>query len=121
MRETIGFDDVLNVDTVVAILLDFYRTKDWFYSFRWVPARAFKKKLASQHGYTFQEEYIYLTHRKLMPENYVSENGALNPTLYRQKYSELLNLAPKSKELQTSGKYHRNKERMKERRNKFDF
>ena len=121
MRETIGFDDCLNVDTVVAILLDFYRTKDWFYSFRWVPARAFKNKLAHQHGYTFQEEYTYLTHRKLFPDNFVSENGFMNPKLYRQKYSELLALTPKSKELQTSGKYHRNHQRVSDRKKSFKF
>ena len=102
------FSDSLNLDAIVAIMLDFQRTQDWFYAFRWIPPRNFKNVLRSPGGFTFMQEYVYLTRRYLYPEDFESELGALNPQQYRKKYEELLSLAPKDDQLQNPEKY-RNK------------
>ena len=39
MRKVLGFTSSLNIDACVPILNDFRNTKDWFYSFRWIPPR----------------------------------------------------------------------------------
>ena len=79
------------------ILLDFRRTKDWFYSLRWIPPKTLMHVLLQP--YTFKQEYVYLTHRKLYPKTSYF-NLHLNPQEYRAKYAELLSLAPKSDALQ---------------------
>ena len=103
------FSDSLNLDTIVAIMLDYQRTQDWFYAFRWIPPRNFKNVLRSPGGFTFMQEYVYLTRRYLYPEDFESELGALNPQQYRKKYEELLSLAPKDDQLQNPEKYRNKK------------
>ena len=75
-----------------------HRTQDWFYSFRWVPARCFKNIL-KVGTFTHKQEYIYLTHRKLTPNGkdqvqggYETKMGMLNPQQYRKMYSDLVSL-----------------------------
>ena len=39
MRKVLGFTSALNIDACLPILNDFRNTRDWFYSFRWIPPR----------------------------------------------------------------------------------
>ena len=39
MRKVLGFTAALNIDACLPIINDFRNTKDWFYSFRWLPPR----------------------------------------------------------------------------------
>ena len=89
----------------MAIMLDYQKTQDWFYACRWIQPRNFKNVLKNPGGFTLKQEYVYLTHRYLFPEDFESELGALNPQQYRQKYEELLSLAPKDDKLQNPEKY----------------
>ena len=102
MKRFLGISRELNVDHCVAIMSDFKFTNDWFYSFRWVPARLFKNRLKSPHGYTPEMEAVFIAHRALSPMGcYSSERGESNeskshylinmrPREYRRKYKELM-------------------------------
>ena len=104
MKRIIGINRELNIDHCVAIMADFKFTNDWFYSFRWVPARLFKNRLKSPHGYTAEMEAVFMAHKKLSPStpsNYSNENGEVNESLehalinitpneYRRKYKEIM-------------------------------
>ena len=78
------FTHALNIETVVEIMLDYRRTRDWFYAFRWVPSRFFRNLLKAP--YTFKQEYTYLAHHKLQPEGFDDDNAMLNPKQYRMKF-----------------------------------
>ena len=39
MKRVLGYSAALNIDACVPVLNDFRNTKDWFYSFRWIPPR----------------------------------------------------------------------------------
>jgi hypothetical protein len=103
------FAATLNVEHALAVLLDFHRTQDWFYSFRWLPPRFYKSRLKNA-PFTLREEHVFFTHKMLSPDGFDSYNGTLSPKEYRAKYRENMDLAPKGKELQDPSKYA-NKER----------
>ena len=90
---------------MVAIMLDYRRTRDWNFALRWVPPRFFRN--AHLHKpFTFQEEYTYLAHKKLHPNaGFQSDLGMMSTTAYRQEFERILNMAPKSKALQDPAKY----------------
>ena len=85
---------ILNVDHVVAIINDFTHTRDWFYSFRWIPPRFFKNRLKSGN-YTSEMEQIFLAQRALNPS---SQTDLINltPKEYRSRYVEFLRQSDKS-------------------------
>jgi len=91
MRKVLGFTSSLNIDACVPILNDFRNTKDWFYSFRWIPPR-YIRKVVENRGMSKDEFAIVEAMRKLSPvqPNVPSEVAGLNQTAYRQKYLESL-------------------------------
>lgn len=93
MKETIGFNATMNVETVVAVLLDYRRTKDWLYAFRWVQPRFFKN-LMRGNVYTGRQEYIYFAHKELNPKHPLDDNCVLSPAEYRRKFTEILKSCP---------------------------
>ena len=104
-KPVLGFECVLNVETMVAIMLDYNRTRDWNYALRWVPARFLKNNYLKQ-PYTFRQEYAYLTHKKLSPsDGFDSAYGKLCASQYKHEYKKLMSLAPKSNQLQDPAKY----------------
>jgi ribonuclease P protein 1 len=108
MKRTIGIIKELNVDHCVSILADFKFTKDWLYSFRWVPPRCYRNRLKSVTGFTPQMEAVYMAHRELCPSSAsnksVSEEGededqeelnlhrlhTMPPNEYRQRYKTIV-------------------------------
>jgi hypothetical protein len=82
------------VDHVIAILNDFTHTRDWFYSFRWIPPRFFKNRLKSS-DYTSEQEQIFFAQRSLNPNSFPNLFG-LTPKEYRAKYVEIMRQADKS-------------------------
>ena len=105
------FKAQLHFHSILAILLDFRRTQDWFYAMRWVPHQEMVKILRAA-PFTFKQEYAYLAHKKLFPfppisggHGYTTREGQMNPQEYRAKYSELVALAPDSDEKQSPDKY----------------
>ena len=100
MRRTIGVTKELNVDHVVAIMADYKFSKDWFYSFRWIPSRVFRNRLKAPGGYTPRMEAVYKAHKALSPsvvdvEKYGNEVTlhslvTMPPHEYRHKYRELV-------------------------------
>ena len=104
-KPVLGFECVLNVETMVAIMLDYNRTRDWNYALRWVPPRFLKNNYLKK-PYTFREEYAYLTHKKLSPsDGFDSTYGKLGASQYKHEYKKLMSLAPKSNQLQDPAKY----------------
>ena len=93
-------------DKLVAILQEYRWSRDWFYACRWIDPSHFENVLRSG-PFTHKQEYTYLTHRKLCPEIPYDANWALSPAEYREKYAELVSLAPDSKTLMWSDKYHK--------------
>ena len=104
-KPILGFECVLNVETMVAIMLDYRRTRDWNYALRWVPPRFLRSNYLTK-PFTFRQEYTYLTHKKLHPsDGFESPNGMLSPSQYMHEYRKLMSLAPKSNQLQDPMKY----------------
>ena len=116
----ISFTSCLNVEHCVAILDDYARTDDWFYSFRWVPARFFKNRLKSS-PYTLEAEHLFFTHKDLMPEGYETEIGRLGPKEYRARYKANMAKAPKSRQLQDPEKYAFTEQKWKRENRKYGF
>ena len=112
MKRVLGLHRELNVDTCVAIMADFKFTNDWFYSFRWVPARVYKNRLKNPQGATTQMEAVFIAHRDLSPngsfkkreydtDGSFTENEGMNelalhelvnmsPKEYRRRYKEIM-------------------------------
>ena len=100
MKRTLGITKELNVDHCVAILADYKFSKDWFYSFRWIPSRVFRNRLKAPGGYTPRMEAVYKAHKALSPsvvdvEKYGNEVTlhslvTMPPHEYRHKYRELV-------------------------------
>jgi len=91
-KQHIGFRAELNVDHVVAALLDFKETRgDWFYALRWVPSRFLRN---ANHGdrYTPHGEATFMAHSALSPNTH-PELESLTPTEYRKRYGEILSKA----------------------------
>jgi len=89
LRQTIGFGADLNVDHVVAALLDVKATRgDWFYALRWMPARFFKRAMNSEWGGP-QLEAAYWAHSSLSPQNH-PELMHLPPRVYRERYGKVV-------------------------------
>ena len=84
---------------------DYRWTQDWFYACRWIDPVHFENALR-WGPFTHKQEYTYLTHKKLFPESAYSNNWALTPSEYRAKFEEMISLAPESKQLHWSSKYH---------------
>ena len=106
MKRTLGISNELNVDHCVAIMADFKYSKDWFYSFRWVPPRIYRNRLKSQEGFTPRMEAVYLAHKQLHPmtndskiEKYGEESEnelstyktlTMHANEYRERYKEIV-------------------------------
>ena len=120
MKRTIGLANELNVDHVVGIMADFKFSKDWFYSFRWLPARIFRNRLRSAGGFTPRMEAVYLAHRELSPlvhsvakrqkeeddnEPLMSDYKLLrmHANEYRQRYKEIVEESIKNAETDARG------------------
>ena len=109
LKETIGLELDLQPNVVVPILLDYRRHRDWFYALRWIYPALFMRVLINT-AYTYQQEYTYLTHRKLYPSSYETELGLMTPTKYREEYKRYMSYAPKSEIRVQSMKYSKVKE-----------
>ena len=83
-----------NVDHMIAIMNSWAHTKDWFYSFRWIPPRFFKNRLKSMN-YTSEMEQIFIAQKTLSPSSYV-DHLAMTPKEYRTRYVEILKQADNS-------------------------
>ena len=68
MKRTLGITKELNVDHCVAIMADFKYSKDWFYSFRWIPSRVFRNRLKDNSGFTPRMEAVFIAHKTLSPQ-----------------------------------------------------
>jgi hypothetical protein len=78
----------------MAIMNDFTNTRDWFYSFRWIPPRFFKNRLKSGH-YTSEMEQIFIAQKTLNPSSQIHLLN-LPPKEYRSRYVEIMRQADKS-------------------------
>ena len=120
MKRTIGLANELNVDHVVGIMADFKFSKDWFYSFRWLPARIFRNRLKAAGGFTPRMEAVYLAHHELSPlvhsvakrqnvedgnEHIMSDYKMLrmHANEYRQRYKEIVEESIKNAETDARG------------------
>lgn len=113
MKETIGFNASMNVETVVSVLLDYRRTRDWLYAMRWVQPRFFKNQMRNQ-VYTGRQEYIYFAHSQLHPNHMFDNNAMLRPAQYRKQFGDIVKKCPNPNAL-LSGKYEKkisNKDRL---------
>lgn len=72
----------------MAIMADFRATGDWFFSFRWVPARFFRNKILS-YGSSAEREATYIAHSKLSPQNH-PDLQYLRPAEYRRQYRKAM-------------------------------
>ena len=106
MKRIIGVTKELNVDHCLGIMADFKFTKDWLYSFRWVPPRVYRNRLKGIDGFTPQMEAVYIAHKELCPTagNYSNlgegdeDQGELNshrlytmpPNEYRRRYKAIV-------------------------------
>ena len=126
MKRTLGITKELNVDHVVGIMADFKFSKDWLYSFRWVPARSYRNRLKSPGGYTPRMEAVYMAHKELSPtvaSPYKSigtdqnENGeqtelslhnlvTMSSYEYRRRYKAIVEDWIKNAKTDRSGKFH---------------
>ena len=106
MKETIGLDLDLPLYTCALILMDYRKSRDWFYAFRWLYPTYFLRVLAYSKAYTYKQEYTYLTHRKLYPEDINNPLGLMNPQVYRAEYERYMSYAPKSDLEVISSKYN---------------
>jgi len=107
-KAAVGLEARFSIDKLVAILQEYRWSRDWFYACRWIDPAHFENVLRSG-PFTHKQEYTYLTHRKLCPKTPYDANWALNPAEYREKYAELVSLAPDSNKLMWSDKYHHSK------------
>ena len=105
ISEVVVFEARFTLDIYLAILQDYRWSQDWFYACRWIDPQYFQDIL-SRGPFTLKQEYTFLTHKKLFPECPYSDNGVLSPTEYRNKYAELVSLAPNDTKLHWSTKYH---------------
>lgn len=92
IKRIMGLSPTLNVDHAISIMSDFTQTKDWFYSFRWIPARFFKNRLKAD-DYTSEMEQAYRAQNALSPNNRIF----LGPREYRERYAEIMSQADRSK------------------------
>ena len=106
MSETIGLDIDVPLYTCALVLMDYRRSRDWFYAFRWLYPSYFLRVLAYSKTYTYKQEYTYLTHRKLHPEHIQSYLGMMTPQEYRSEYERYMSYAPKSDLEVMSNKYN---------------
>jgi len=94
LKRTLGFTAELNVDTVVAIMADMKAYQDWFYAFRWVPARMFANRLKTDSRH-LEHKLTYRAHKALSPTTSVGEtevvrNRRLNKWQYKDMYSRIM-------------------------------
>jgi len=97
MKRILEIKADLNVETCVAILCDMKAHQDWFYAFRWVPARYFGnrvKNLTTNPEYQLEHELIYRAHRALSPTTGTVEEKVLKkmvqPKQYRDMYVRIM-------------------------------
>ena len=122
MKRTLGITKELNVDHCVAIMADYKFSKDWFYSFRWLPARLYRNRLKDQGGFTPRMEAVYMAHKQLSPMIEATSKGkkldgeeglgqelsnykihTMHPNEYRQKYKEIVENWIKNAETDSKG------------------
>ena len=118
MKRTLGITKELNVDHCVAILADYKFSKDWFYSFRWLPARVYRNRLKDQGGFTPRMEAVYMAHRQLSPMTPKGKKvdgedichtlsdykvHMMHPHEYRQRYKEIVENWIKNAETDSKG------------------
>ena len=108
---------ILNVDHAISILVDFTHTKDWFYSFRWIPPRFFKNRLKTAN-YTSEQEQIFLAQRSLNPNSF-PEQLNMTPKKYRAKYVEIMNQSDKTANFEADPEKYRFKGREDRERRKY--
>ncbi len=78
----------LNVDHAASVLADFRLTRDWFFSFRWIPARFFRNRLYAT-SYSSSLESVYRAHSALSPQTHL-ELTDMTPREYRRRYAEIV-------------------------------
>jgi len=100
MRQALGMQSALNIDTCVAIMNDFKETNDWFFSMRWTPSRYLFNRLKNQPAKNAEYELIFRAHRQLSPTTPDSvtsrRNSLLTAAQYRHYYKKIMEC--KSKE-----------------------
>lgn len=69
-------------------MADFKWSHDWFYSFRWVPARFFRNRILSQ-GSSPSLEATYRAHSELSPQTHEHLRD-LRPAEYRRRYAAIM-------------------------------
>ena len=125
MKRTLGLARELNVDHCVAIMADFKFTKDWLYSFRWVPPRFYRNRLKSKEGYTPQMEAVYIAHKELSPcsanttyrteenetenELHIHRLQTMPPHEYRQRYKTIVENWVKNTKPSANGRLYNDK------------
>ena len=108
-KKYLGFSASIPTQTSLAVLQDFRNSQDWLYACRWIQPSLYEKVLKSL-PYTIRDEYMYLSHKKLHPTDFLSENALLNPQEYRAKMSYYIGFAPEDDgELKVSSNHHKNK------------
>lgn len=78
----------LNFCDVLAMLLDFKRTGDWFYSCRNVPP-LFLRRRWSASGDAKMLEVLFRVHESLSPVTNPELKG-MSPSMYRQEYARMM-------------------------------
>ncbi len=78
----------LNVEHVVAIMLDFKRTGDWFYACRNVPARFLRTRWMSG-GDSRRFEALYRAHGQLSPIT-DWKLKPMSPETYRREFARIV-------------------------------
>jgi len=119
MKRTLGINKELNVDHCVAIMADFKYSKDWFYSFRWIPARVFRNRLKDNSGFTPRMEAVFIAHKTLSPQvdGFGRKSGekilgkeisdyrilTMQPNEYRHEYKKIVENTIKNAETDARG------------------
>ena len=94
MTKTIGLRNDLNIETCVGIMTDMKHSQDWFYSFRWVPARFFGNRIRTG-SQELEHKLTYRAHKALSPccvldEGACARNRHLSPRQYRDYYHRIM-------------------------------
>jgi len=96
LRQVLGMQFDLNIDTCVTILNDIKATNDWFYAMRWIPPRLMKSRIyRRRNSVKIDHQLIYRAHSWLYPnttkgEEIAIRNLNLTPKQYRHYYRKLL-------------------------------
>lgn len=100
MRQVLGLQHDLNIDTCVAIMNDLKESNDWFYALRWLPSRVLFTRIRDHPNPSIEHQLMFRAHRQLSPTTPDNDekirNNMLGPAQYRSYYRRIMEC--KSKE-----------------------